>query len=194
MGHTTLPERWRQWKETMQLFIELSMGRKTKKEKCSAFLYTIGQAGRDIHNAMNLSEDKQGKLDVLFTKFESYCKCKQNVTIECYRFNTCVQGRQENIDQYMTELRLIAKNCSFGDLEEQLIRDQLVCGTYSKEVRQRLLRVEELSLDKAVSICHAHKESKKSAQYLNDKGSIKVNELKRRNGKQQKNPAILQKT
>jgi len=54
MGHMTLPERWHQWKETMQLFIELSMGRKTKKEKCSTFLYTIGQAGRDIYNRFNL--------------------------------------------------------------------------------------------------------------------------------------------
>jgi len=108
----TLPERWHQWKDTMQLFIELSMGRKSEKEKCSVFLYTIGKAGREIHNAMNLSEDKQRKLDVLFTKFETYCKPKQNMTIEHYHFKTCVQGRQENIDRYMTELRLIIKNCS----------------------------------------------------------------------------------
>jgi len=137
---------------------------------------------------MNLLEDEQGKLDVLFTKLKTYCKPKQNMTIKRYRFNTCVQGRQENIDQYMTELRLIAKNCSFGDLEEQLIRDWLVCGTNSEEFCQKLLRVEELSLDKAISICRAHEESKKSAQYLrvNDKGSVEVNELKRKNGKQQK--------
>ena len=192
-GHTTLPERWRQWKETMQLFIELSMGRKTEKEKCSAFLYTIGQAGRDIYNTMNLSEDEQGKIDILFSKFETYCKPKQNVTIERYRFNTRVQGRQENVDQYLTELRLIARNCSFGDLEDQLIRDRLVCGTNSEEVRQRLLRVEELSLDKAVSICRAHEESKKSAQYLNDSGGAEVCDLKKKNGRSQKNLTNPQK-
>ena len=63
----------------------------------------------------------------------------------------------------MTELRLIAKNCSFGNLEDQLVRDRLVCGTNLEEVRQRLLSVEELMLDKAISICRAYKETKKNA-------------------------------
>ena len=96
---------------------------KSEKEKCSAFLYTVGQTGRDVYNTMTFSEEEQDKIDILFSNFEVYCKPKQNVTIERYRFNTRVQGRQETIDQYMTELRLIAKNCSFGNLEDQLVRD-----------------------------------------------------------------------
>ena len=164
-GHTSLPERWRQWKQTMQLYIELTMKNKSQKEKCSAFLYTIGQAGRDIYNTMTLSEEEQDKIEVLFSKLESYCKPKQNVTIERYCFNTRVQGRQETIDQYMTELRFIAKNCSFGELESQLVRDRLVCGTNSEEVCKRLLSVEDLTLDKAISICRAHEETKRMLSF-----------------------------
>ena len=155
---------------------------KSEKEKCSAFLYTIGQAGRDIYNTMTFSEE-QDKIDILFTKFEMYCKPKQNVTIERYRFNTRVQGKQETIDQYMTELRLIAKNCSFGNLENQLVRDRLVCGTNSEEVRQRLLSVEELTLDKAISICQAHEEAKKNSQYLSDNPAVEVCDLKKKSGR-----------
>ena len=109
-----------------------------------------------------------------------YCKPKQNVTIERYRFNTRVQDRQETINQYMMELRLIAKNCSFGNLEDQLVRDRLVCSTNSEEVCQRLLSVEELTLDKAISICRAHEETKKNAQYLNDSSTIEVCDLKKK--------------
>ena len=86
----------------------------------------------------------------------------------------------ETIDQYLTELKLIAKNCSFGELENQLIRDRIVCGTNSEEVRQRLLRVEVLSLDKAISICRAEEESKKSAQYLTEGYSAEVCDLKKK--------------
>ena len=71
----------------MELYIELSMVRKSEKDKCSAFLYVIGQKGCDVYNAMNLDETRD-KIDVLFTKFEEYCKPKQNVTVERYRFNT----------------------------------------------------------------------------------------------------------
>lgn len=79
----------------------------------------------------------------------------------------------------MSELRLIAKNCSFSDLEDQLVRDQLVCGTNSEEVCQRLLSVEEHTLDRAISICRTHEETKKNAQYLNDSFTIKVCDLKK---------------
>ena len=193
-GHTSLPERWRQWKQTMQLYIELTMKNKSQKEKCSVFLYAIGQTGRDVYHTMTLSEDEQDKIDVLFSKFESYCKPKQNVTIQRYRFNTRVQGRQETIDQYLTELRLIAKNCSCSDLESQLVRDRLVCGTNSEEVRKRLLSVEDLSLDKAVSICRAHEETKKNAQYFNDGAAIEVCDLERKGGKNmQRNPTSTQR-
>ena len=36
-GRTTVAEKWRQWKQTMQLFIDLTMSKNTEKEKCSAF-------------------------------------------------------------------------------------------------------------------------------------------------------------
>jgi len=67
-GTTTIAEKWRQWKQTMQLFIDLTMSQKTEKEQCSAFLYTIGQAGRDVYNTMTLTEEETNKIDVLFTK------------------------------------------------------------------------------------------------------------------------------
>ena len=113
-GPTTIAEKWRQWKQTMQLFIKLKMGDKSKQQKCSAFLYTIGQVGRDVYNTMTLAEEEQNKIDILLSKFEVYCKSKANVTIERYRFNTRVQAKHETIDQYLTELKLLAKNCSFG--------------------------------------------------------------------------------
>ena len=99
---------------------------------------------------MALQENERDKIDILFSKFEEYCKPKQNVTIERYRFNTRTQGEYETVDQYVTELKLISKNCSFGDLESKLIRDRVVCGIHSDEVRQHLLRAEELTLDKCL--------------------------------------------
>ena len=73
-GHTILPERWLQWKQTMQLFIELTMKGKSEKEKCSTFLYTIGQTSRDVYNTMTYLEEEQDKIDILFSKFKAYCK------------------------------------------------------------------------------------------------------------------------
>ena len=130
---------------------------------------------------MTLSDEEMNKIDILFTKFEEYCKPKQNVTIEQYHFNTRTQSKEETIDQYVLELRLIAKNCVFGNLEEQLIRDRIVCGTHSEDVRQRLLRADDLTLERAISICRADAESKQSAQYISET-SAEVFGLKQKSG------------
>ena len=161
-------EKWQKWKQTMELYLKLAMSKKSEKEKCDTFLYIIGQAGRDIYNTMTFTEDESNKLDILFSKFEKYCKPKQNVTVERYQFNTRAQEIDETIDQYVTELKLRAKNCSYGDLEDQLIRDRIVCGTKSEVVKERLLRTEDLTLDKAIAICRADEQSKKHAQYLSE--------------------------
>ena len=97
-------EKWRKWKKTMELYLKLVMSEKPEKDKCDAFLYIIGQTGRDIYDTLTFAEDERGKLDILFAKFEAYCKPKQNITIERFRFNTRVQEANETIDQYVTEL------------------------------------------------------------------------------------------
>ena len=161
-------EKWRKWIQTMELYLKLAMSGKSEKSKCEVFLYTVGKVGRDIFNTMSFTEDETDKLDILFMKFETYCKPKQNITVERYRFNMRVQESSKTIDQYVTELKLIAKNCVYGEIEDQLIRDRIVCGIKSETVKQRLLCAEDLTLDKAISIGRAEEQSKKDAQLLSE--------------------------
>ena len=186
-GPTTIVERWQRYKKTMRLFIELAMADKSEKEKCSAFLYTIGQAGLDVYNTMRLTEEETNKIDILFSKFDAYRKPKQNVMIKRYCFYMRAQSKEESIDQYVVKLQLLAKNCGFGSLEDQLIRDRIVCGTYSEDVRQRLLRIDDLSLEKAISICQADAESKKSSQYIAET-TAEVYGLKQKSGNRDNPP------
>ena len=176
---TSVAEKWRRWRQTMELFIELSMSDKSEKEKCNAFLYIIGQAGRNIFNAFVLTAEEQDKINVLFAKFESYCKPKRNVTVERYKFNTRMQAAEESIDQFVTALRLIAKDCDFKLLEDDLIRDRIVCGTNSDRVKERLLREHDLTLDKAINICRSTEESKKQLESMSEeKADPKVHAVK----------------
>jgi hypothetical protein len=130
-----LAERWRRWRETMELYLRLNMAESAEKEQCDAFRYIIGQDGRDIYNTMAFTVHEVDKIDILFAKFEEYCKPRKNI-MERYKFNTRVQRKDETADQYVTELKLIAKNCNFGSLEDELIRDCLVYGTNSERIKE----------------------------------------------------------
>ena len=60
------------------------MAENSEKEQCDAFRYIIGQDGRDIYNTMTFASTEVDKIEVLFTKFEDYCKPRKNVIMERY--------------------------------------------------------------------------------------------------------------
>jgi hypothetical protein len=51
-------------------------------------------------------EEKDDDPELLMRKFEAYCNPKRKITYERHIFNTHMQGLNENIDAYVTELRL----------------------------------------------------------------------------------------
>ena len=176
-----LAERWRRWRETMEfgkkchncgknnhffIYLRLNMADSDEKEQCDAFRYIIGQDGRDIYNTMTFTTSEVNKIDALFAKFDYYCTPRKNVIMERYKFNIRTQQKDETSDQYVTELKLIANNCNFGSLEDELIRDRLVYVTNSERVKERLLREEELTLLKALKICCADEQSNKQLEAM----------------------------
>ena len=81
----------------------------------------------------------------------------------------------------MTELKLLAKNCEFGVLESELIRDRVVYGITSERVKERLLREQDLTLDKALELCRINEQSKEHMKVLNEAQGVNV--IKQQNTK-----------
>ena len=149
----SLAENWKRWKQTMKLTLQLGpLAEKDEKQQCGYFLLYIGQKGRDIYNTWALKSAEIDKIDALFDRFEAYCIPKQNVTVLRYKFNTRDQRSDENIDQYVTELRRLANDCSYGELLEEMIRDRIVCGTNNPQIKEKLLQAETLDLSRAINI------------------------------------------
>ena len=101
------------------------------------------------------------------------------------------KAKTESVDQYVTELRLLAKNCCFGELQEELIRDRIICGIKADSLQARMLREDDLTLDKAISICKADEESRKQLKDLTKDDSFKVSSVKKssRKGNNEDRPA-----
>ena len=128
-----LAERWRRWRETMELYLRLNMADSDEKEQCNAFQYIIGQDGHDIYNTTTFTSSEENKI----ANFEDYCKPRKSVIVERYKFHTRTKQKDEAADQYVTELKLISKNCNFGSLEDELIRDRLVYRTNSERANAK---------------------------------------------------------
>ena len=78
-----LSDTWRIWREEMELYLDVAMPDKSDKEKAKAFLYIIGQQGREIYRTMEFTtEAKDRTIKELLDKFNGYCNPKKNVTVE----------------------------------------------------------------------------------------------------------------
>ena len=83
-----------------------------------------------------------------------------------YNFNTRNQRPGEGFESYYTELRNTVKDCEFGSLEDDLLRDRLVCGIIDEIAREKLLQVEDLTLEKCVNMCRLFESSAKQLRTL----------------------------
>ncbi|KAK6166970.1 hypothetical protein SNE40_022164 [Patella caerulea] len=177
-----LSENWRRWKQRFEIYLDASgIVSKTEKVKTSTLLHTIGEEALEIYNSF-VFETPENRLRLIpvLEKFEEYCSPKRNVTYERHIFNIRSQKVGESFDQYFSDLRNKAKNCEFGELCDSLIRDRIVCGILSDQLRTRLLRESDLTLEKAVNICRANELSLNQAKSLGSEHSTDVHEVSRR--------------
>ena len=78
-----------------------------------------------------------------------------NVTVERNKFTSRRQGADEPVDRWVTELKILARSCEYGALEDSLIKDQIVKGINSVRLRERLMKEDYLDTQKAIKIIRA---------------------------------------
>ena len=113
----------------------------------------------------------------LITAFKEYCSPKKNITYERHKLTTRNQGENESIDQYVTELRILASTCEFETLKDGLIRDRIICGIQNQTMKERLLREADLTLKKAIDICRAAEVSREQVKSLTERNSADIDAL-----------------
>ena len=85
--------------------------------------------------------------------FEKHGIGEANVMYERYSFHQRVQQSGECFDDFLCDLRKMARTCQFEQLEDSLIHDQIVIGIRHEPTRRRLLQQKKLSLSDAIDAC-----------------------------------------
>lgn len=110
--------------------------------------------------------ESEDDIDCVLKKFDKYFGAKPNITVRRFKFFTRNQEDGENVDQYVTALRVLSQQCEFGELQESLLRDKIVCGIVNNTVRDRLLRTDDLTLNKTIQMCQAAEMSKEESKCI----------------------------
>ena len=176
-GH--LSENWHFFKQKFQLYLQATKANNEESSyKASVLLSCIADRALKIYN--NFTYVKPGNnmdYDIVIQKFEEYFNPEKNVTYERYVFFSRNQKEGENIDAYVNELRDLSATCDFRDLTDSLIRDRLVLGIIDVQVKDRLLRTKDLTLNKALEVCRAAERTKNQLEEICAKSSENDNEV-----------------
>ena len=165
---------WEKFYEQFEWYLcAIGLDGASDMRKISLFLNVAGAEAQRIFGTFTFvgeTEDPKKYADVI-NKFTNFCMPKKNLVYERYVFNICVQKEGQNVDSYVTELRHKAQTCDYGELKDSLIRDRIVVGINSTQLKEKMLQDKDLSLDSAISRCKSAEMTQRQMQVIQEKGS-----------------------
>ena len=176
---------WKTWSKHFDFFLTATESdEKSDKVKTSILLSCIGPKGREIYETFQFAtEGDRFILDTVLEKFTAYCNPRKNITIIRHKFFTYKQQEGQSFNDYVIELKKRSSECEFGNLQDSLVKDMIVCGVIDNSLRERLLRDADLTLDKAIASGHAAEETRLHAKELNSfQNNVEVNKVSRKQG------------
>ena len=128
-------DNWNKFKQRFELYLTATgMSDKPEQRKVALFLTMAGPEALEVYNTFTFTEDERNKLQPILDKFEAHCSPPTNETYERYLFRCRMQQEGETIEQFITDLKTKAQLCNFKDLQDSLIRDQIVMGVRDKKI------------------------------------------------------------
>ena len=109
--------------------------------------------------------------DTVANRLKEQCIKPPNEVFARHLLATCGQKEEENIDEYVQRLQLLAKECNFKSVDavqnrDDCVRDAFITGLRSNIIRQRLLENKSLYLNIAIDQARTlHAAQKKSEAY-----------------------------
>ena len=141
------------------------MTKNRQNKKIALLLHVARKQAIEVYNTFAFSQEEEGVYDSVIAKFDAYCNPKKNETYERYVVNSRKQLAGKSVEHFVTDLKLKAQTCQFD-----VLRDRIILGVSSQRVRERLLREDDLNLEKAIKVCQAAEATEKHISALTGPG------------------------
>ena len=96
-----------------------------------------------------------------------------------FKFFSLTQDPGESQEKFVTDLKLLGATCNFDDLKDSLVRDRIICGIQDRQLREELIRIPDLDLQRSLSICRAAELSKTRTKTLEEGEAVNSLKTKR---------------
>ena len=152
----------------VELMFSGPLNGKSNAVKCSYLLIWVGEKGRDIFSTFVVPDASENNPTEYLRLFKKHVEPSSNPIFERFKFHKRNRKEFETIEQYITDLKLVAQSCSYSQ-QDEMVRDQLIFGLKNDRLRERLLAEGgSLTLDRAVLICRTFQETQAQLQTMHN--------------------------
>ena len=132
-------ETWEQYAERLGHFFDAN-SITVESKKHSVLLADIGPSTYTLLSSL-VSPEKPGdkSFDDLVALLKNHFNPEPSEIVERYKYHTRMRQPKETVNDFVAELRALARHCNFGDSLNDLLRDRLVCGINDDAIQRRLL-------------------------------------------------------
>ncbi|XP_060571177.1 uncharacterized protein K02A2.6-like [Ruditapes philippinarum] len=172
--------RWEKWIGRLEnLFVGMKISNADQRR--ALLLHYAGEKVYDIYDVEK--KDSAATYDATKKVLSDYFAPRKNVQIEIYNFRSYKQLEAQTIDEYVTELRTLAKNCAFADIDNEILQQVIQHGR-SNQLRRRALREPDKKLDDIITMGRMFEQSDMQASAMeNSENSRSVHKVSKFNSR-----------
>ena len=126
-----------------------------------------------------MTDAEQKVLKNYYDKFQAYVQPKSNPIFARYKLHRKVQEPGKSCQQFVTALKLLVKDCEYGQAEVDIVRDRVMFGMKSAEVREKHIDTgADLTLEEALEILRVEEISVQQGKQMNDEPEQEAHAVK----------------
>ena len=137
----------------------------SEERKCILVQDWLGPEGQKIYGSLDWGEGKDvNNYKLMWTKLEGAVSAECNEIVASKKFKERVQKPKVTITSFVTDLKLLVKDCNYVD-EDRQVRDQFVYGVSDDDLKKKLPeKGNTFTRIQAVSIGKAHETTNQEVQ------------------------------
>ena len=127
------PGGWPKWKRRFERFrLASKLKAVSEEEQVNTLIYLMGEKADEVMLTFSLTDVEEKQYETVIQKFDNHFAPKTNIIYERARFHTRIQNPGESASDFITALHNLARNCNYGNLKDEFIRDRIVVGVADK--------------------------------------------------------------
>jgi len=174
LSSSNLDSLWQKFKSQFKVFaLAKSMSKLSEEEQIANMLVLMGPESVDIYDQFVYNEgDHKRTLKNVISDFDKHFQPVKNIIYERMMFNQIVQKPTQTIHQFITELQSQAGNCEFGVMTGELVRDRIVVGARDQKLREYLVDVDDLDLNKCIQKAKQYTSSRAQVSHMSQEDNL----------------------